>query len=440
LASHSILVITQSVIVLGAGPAGLAAAYQLTLQGHRVTLISELPAIGDHLSREDDPPHAILGCHRATWSLLRSLGIPSSPARFDEARLEFLLPNGHLVRYPKTSFPTPLHQVLTIGRFGGLSWGERWKLLSWLEQIWEGSLQLATDLEHRAAQDWLESSGQDRSVIRDIWNPLAHWLTGNDLHELSADAFIASAKPFFLSHAINSRIFVPRQPWLEMFVQPIVDHLARSGTTVLLGNQAIQLQYEQEHITGLRTSDGRFLQAEWYVMAVPQHQLTPLLPERWLTHYAYFQQIVELTTRPYTLIQVRAPGTLQSPRHILIGAGPFPWIACKRSESDQNLIAVLPLPHDQSPIETEQEVSRLLKSLGILQTETQISDFKQQEMAHAVLSLQPGTKVRRPIQSSPIPNLLLAGAWTDTGWPANLESAIVSGNRCAEIISGHKTA
>jgi uncharacterized protein with NAD-binding domain and iron-sulfur cluster len=431
-------VIPQSVIVLGAGPAGLTAAYHLTLQGHRVTLISDSPVIGDNLRREGDPPHAILGCHHATWSLLLSLGIASFSTTFSEATLEFLLPTGRLARYPKTSFPTPLHQVLTIGRFAGLSWGERWRLLSWLEQIWEGSLQLATDLEHRVAQDWLESSGQERSVIRNIWNPLAHWLTGNDLRDLSADAFVASVKPFFLSHATNSRVFVPRQPWQEMFVQPIADRLAKGGAAFFLGNRAIQLQYEQERITALHLSDGRFLQANWYVMAVPQHRLTPLLPERWLTRYAYFQQIVELTTRPYTLLQVRAPGTIQAPRHILIGAGPFPWVACKPSESDQSLVAVLTLPHDQSPIETEQEVSLLLKSLGLLQAETKISGFRQQEMVHAILSLQPGAKVRRPIQSSPIQNLLLAGAWTDTGWPANLESAIVSGKRCAEIISGHK--
>jgi len=432
-------VIPQSVIVLGAGPAGLTVAYHLTLQGHRVTLISDSPAIGDYFRCEGDPPHAILGCHHATWSLLRSLGISTSPTAFGEAALEFLLPTGRLVRYPKTSFPTPIHQVLTIGRFAGLSWGERWKLLSWLEQFWEGSLRLATDLEHRVAQDWLESSGQARSVIRNIWNPLAHWLTGNDLRDLSADAFVASVKPFFLSHAANSRVFVPRQPWQEMFVQPIADRLAKASVAVLLRNQAIELQYEQERIKGLRLSDGRFLQADWYVTALAHHQLTPLLPERWLTRYAYFQQIVELTTKPYTLIQVRAPGTIRAPRHILIGAGPFPWIACKPAESGQSLAAILTMPHDQSPIETEQEVSTLLKSLGLLQAETKISSFRQQEKAHAVLSLQPGTKVRRPIQSSPVRNLLLAGAWTDTGWPANLESAIVSGKRCAEIISGHRT-
>jgi uncharacterized protein with NAD-binding domain and iron-sulfur cluster len=55
---------------------------------------------------------------------------------------------------------------------------------------------------------------------------------------------------------------------------------------------------------------------------------------------------------------------------------------------------------------------------------------------YAALALQPGTAVARPIQHSPIPNLLVSGAWTDTGWPANLESALVSARRCVDHIRG----
>jgi uncharacterized protein with NAD-binding domain and iron-sulfur cluster len=55
---------------------------------------------------------------------------------------------------------------------------------------------------------------------------------------------------------------------------------------------------------------------------------------------------------------------------------------------------------------------------------------------HAALSLVPGTARLRPLQQSPIQNMLVAGAWTDTGWPANLESALVSARRCAEIVTG----
>ena len=430
----------QSVIVLGAGPAGLTAAYRSALQGLRVTLVNQSPVIGEHFRREGDPPLSILGCHHATWALLRSLGIRFVPPNFAEAALEFLLPDGRLARYPKTRFPTPLHQLLTIGRFAGLSWGERWKLLSWLEQIWEGSLPLATDLEHRTAEDWIESLDQSQTVVRTIWSPLARWLTGNDLRGLSADAFVASLKPFFLSQAADSRIGVPRQPWHGAFVQPITESLKQHGAALRLGTEAVQFRYEQDRITGLLTLDGAVLQADWYVAAVPHHQLTALLPERWLTRYAYFQQIVELTTLPCTVIQVRTSHRLTAPRHILMGHGPFPWVACKPSELDQSLVAVLSLPQDPSAIDTEQQLSNLLRSLGLLQPDGRLTGFRQQEIPHAVLTLSPGTKVRRPIQRSPIPNLLLAGAWTDTGWPANLESAIVSGERCAEIMIGRKHA
>jgi len=429
---------SSSVIVLGAGPAGLTTAYRLSLQGHRVTLVGQSRALGEHLRREGDPPQSILGCHRATWAILQSLGIANAPDSYYEASLEFLLPDGRLVRYPKTRFPTPLQQLMTIGRFAGLSWGERWKLLSWIEQIWEGSLQLASDLEQRTAQDWLDSLGHHRRTIQTIWNPLAHWLTGNDLHGLSADAFVASLKPFFLSEAADNRVFVPRQPWQQLFVQPTSERLVKSGATLLLGNHAVQLQYEQERITGVQLRNGTGLQADWYVAAVPHHQLTPLLPERWLTRFSYFQQLSELKAKPSTIVQVRTSHTIPVPRHILMGTGPFSWMACKPSESDRSLVAVLAMPPDRSITDTEQQVSKLLTSLGLLESDGKLTGFRQQEAEHAVLALPPGTKTCRPIQLSPIPNLLVAGAWTDTGWPANLESAIVSGERCAEIICGRK--
>jgi monoamine oxidase len=92
------------------------------------------------------------------------------------------------------------------------------------------------------------------------------------------------------------------------------------------------------------------------------------------------------------------------------------------------------MPQEQSLTDPIQRVSSLLRSLNLLQPDRQITGFRQEDRAQGWLSLPPGTRLRRPLQRSPVPNLLLAGAWTDTGWPANLESAIVSGERCAEII------
>lgn len=52
----------------------------------------------------------------------------------------------------------------------------------------------------------------------------------------------------------------------------------------------------------------------------------------------------------------------------------------------------------------------------------------------ATLRAEPGVGALRPGPRTAVPGLILAGAWTDTGWPATLESAVLSGHaaaRCA---------
>jgi hypothetical protein len=62
----------------------------------------------------------------------------------------------------------------------------------------------------------------------------------------------------------------------------------------LRNTEVRQLRYERDRISGVLLQDGSLLQADWYVAALPPHQLMPLLPERWLTRYAYFEQLAEL--------------------------------------------------------------------------------------------------------------------------------------------------
>ena len=425
---------TQSVLILGAGPAGLSAATRLAHVGYRVTVVDHSLRLPKQPDDESSPPLSVLGCHRSTWALLESLGHPSHSPAFAEATLDFLLPGGRVAHYPRTRFPTPLRQLFTIGRFSGLSWKDRWTLLSWLEEIWEGSSTLPSDLENRTAHHWLESLHLDRRLIETIWNPLAHWLTGNDLQQLSADAFISSLKPFFISQASDSRIYVPRQPWQEIFVRPLVETLRKDGASLSLGLEAVQVEVQNERIAGVRCDDGGILRADWYIAAIPFYRLTPLLPERWLTRFAYFQQLTKLKSLSSTTIRVYMPAKLVTPRQILLSEGPFPWLLCTPSKNGQTMEAVVTLPQGRTGIDTEPQVCRLLSSLRLLQPNSPLTRFSQWNVDHAVLMLPPGTKTLRPIQLSPIDNLLVAGAWTDTGWPENLESAIVSGERCAEII------
>ena len=50
----------------------------------------------------------------------------------------------------------------------------------------------------------------------------------------------------------------------------------------------------------------------------------------------------------------------------------------------------------------------------------------------ATYSIVPGLEAARPAAATKHPNVLLAGDWTQTGWPATMEGAVRSGYRAAE--------
>ena len=353
--------------------------------------------------------------------------------------LEFRLPDGSFVHYPRTSFPAPLHTWANLLRFAGIPWNERWRLASWVEQLWEGDAELPADLEQRTADEWLISIGQSAQTCQVVWNPLAQWLTGNDLATMSADAFVRSMKPLFLSTHPDSRISVVQNSLQTCFVQPITEVLMQESTTILHNTEATQLRYEQDRISGVLLQDGSLLQTDWYVTALPPQQLTPLLPERWMTRYAYFQQLAELQSIDSTILHMDVEQPCASPRLILLSDTSFHSILVTAATPDRTAFSLISTESQLAQARPDSSldiaIPDLLKSWGLLTSEYRVASTRRRIIPNAILSLKPGTKLHRPIQRSPIANLLLAGSWTDTGWPSNLESAIVSGNRCADAIA-----
>jgi uncharacterized protein with NAD-binding domain and iron-sulfur cluster len=69
--------------------------------------------------------------------------------------------------------------------------------------------------------------------------------------------------------------------------------------------------------------------------------------------------------------------------------------------------------------------------------EAQVLDFVVTREPRATFRGVPGTRRLRPAPCTPVPGLYLAGTWTDTGWPATMESAVRSGIAAAEAaVSG----
>jgi uncharacterized protein with NAD-binding domain and iron-sulfur cluster len=67
--------------------------------------------------------------------------------------------------------------------------------------------------------------------------------------------------------------------------------------------------------------------------------------------------------------------------------------------------------------------------------QAELLDFFVTREPRATFHQTPGTRAIRPQPRTGIPGLVLAGAWTDTGLPDTIESAVLSGDRAAEVVS-----
>lgn len=443
----------QSVIIFGSNLGGLTAAYILCRSGYEVTILNDPSWYNDLISPFPNVPPYLLGCHRATQRLLRSLHAKWTSQTENTVSLEFRLPNSKMTAYRRSRLPGPLHSIVSLFRFEGLTWKDRWKLFSFLEQVREQAITIPSDLENHVADAWLASIGQSQDSREEIWQPLAYFLTGNPLDRLSAATFVQTLSQVFLARPSDTTISQLKgdfglfedgfldHGYIERFTNPLTSAALASNANIWPLSNRDRLLFDQERVAGVLLSNGRTIRADWYVAALPRQSLVSLLPERLLTRFAYFSQIAEIADLAAVTVQITCQHTLRAPRLVLLSRRSFsqlslipfgPLLVIVHLSAIKNLS--LDTLTDAQLIEAGRSELHLL--CPDIPTEA-IRSCKVYREEHAALSLQPGAAILRPLQKSPIANLLLAGAWTDTGWPANLESAIVSGERCAEIILQH---
>ena len=74
-----------------------------------------------------------------------------------------------------------------------------------------------------------------------------------------------------------------------------------------------------------------------------------------------------------------------------------------------------------------------MRELLPLARDAKVERFQVTREHAATFRAAPGVSALRPSQRTELPGLALAGAWTDTGWPATLEGAVLSGRAAARV-------
>ena len=443
---------TSKVAVIGGGLAGITAAIALAESGADVTLLEARPRLGGatcSFSRDgltvDTGQHVFLGCCSAYRGLLARLGMTEHAplqVRFD---VTVLAPgaNGQprQARLRRTALPGPLHMLPALGRYPFLSLAERASVARpALGMRFVDPADPAVDTQRFG--DWLAKRGQGERTRRALW----------DLFSVSAlniagdDASLALAavvvKTGLLGKNNAADIGVPALPLGELHGDAGATLLAKLGAQVALSTKvsAIEPVDGGGYRVRLGPETDHELTVDAVVLAVPHEKAAPLipagaLPEQTVAGWA------GLGASPIVNVHVIYDRPVMDLPFVAAIDSPVQWVfdrtrisgisASKHGRPGHQYLAISLSAADQyadTPVaQLQEQFVPALAELFPAARDATVTEFFVTRERRATFRQAPGSGALRPKAATARPGLVLAGAWTDTGWPDTMEGAVRSG-------------
>ncbi|MEU1416300.1 hydroxysqualene dehydroxylase HpnE [Streptomyces sp. NPDC005731] len=429
-----------SAVVVGGGLAGITAALALADAGVQVTLLEGRPRLGGlAFSFErgnltvDNGQHVYLRCCTAyRWFLDRIDAAALAPLqdRLDVPVLDAdAAPGRRLGRLRRDALPVPLHLGRSLATYPHLSLAER-------ARVGRAALALRSlDLADPAldAQDfgsWLAAHGQSARAIEALWD-----LVGvATLNAVAKDASLGLAAMVFktglLSDPGAADIGWARVPLGELHDRMARKALDSAGVRTEVRTRVTSISHDENGNWSVQVP-GESIETDAVVLAVPQREAHGLLPAGALDAP---ERLLEIGTSPILNIHVVYDRkVLGQPFFATLGS-PVQWVFDRTEASGLREGQYLALSQSAAQDEIDEPVAvlreRYLPELERLlpgARGAEVKDFFVTRERTATFAPAPGVGRLRPGARTKAPGLYLAGAWTATGWPATMESAVRSG-------------
>jgi squalene-associated FAD-dependent desaturase len=404
------------VAVVGGGLAGLAAALDLVDEGHSVTVYEARPTLGGAVQtlpeREGDPEpppdngqHIALGCFTEYLRFLERIGEGGSFLR-SRLALPVLAADG-----AEAAIEPSLRALLS---YKHLSLRERFRI-----PVTTLRLRSAQSQPRETFGQLLRRFGETDTSIDGFWDVFVRPALNLRCDEVDAEAGLFTVRTALLGPRANSDLILPTRPLGRM-------HGDAAGATLEAAGATVQTD---TRVTSLDDVD-----ADAIVVAVPPRESARLLgePEPALED----SPIVSVHLwfdRP--LLEQPLAALLGSDAHWVFDRGS---LTGSRPERGQYLTVVSSGVPELLEIRGRELVERIAGQLTERLGNAELLWSRLSREPYATVALRPG--VERPGVETSRANVARAGTWTDTGWPATMESAIRSGRRAAQHILSSSSA
>ncbi|HZZ95943.1 MAG TPA: hydroxysqualene dehydroxylase HpnE [Jatrophihabitantaceae bacterium] len=440
----------DTAVVVGGGLAGIAAALRLSDAGRSVTLLERRPRLGGAAFSFrrgeltiDNGQHVFLRCCTAYRELIERLGATDLVTVQDRLDIPVLKAGGGRTAHLRRSrgIPAPLHLTAALARYALLSPPDRARAA-------RGALALRSldpddrSLDALTLGDFLRRHGQNDATIDRLWGIIAV----ATLNLRPDDASLALAAKVFrtglLDAAEAADVGYAAVPLGDLHSTAAERALTAAGVEVLTGHRVDLVAPAGSGVTVEATgpTGQRSWSADRVVLATPPAEAFAAAPGLESTDAAPAQG---LGASPIVNVHVIYDRVVTELPFAAAVSSPVQWIfdrtepsTVRNQHRQAQYLAITVSAADAlidtpSRVLTDQFEAELAALLPGTERANVIDSFVTRER-RATFRQAAGTWRMRPSAASGLPGVWLAGAWTDTGWPDTMESAVRSGNAAAE--------
>jgi len=436
----------RRVVVIGGGLAGIAAALDCAEAGADVTLLEVRPRLGGaaySFERDglqiDNGQHVFLRCCAAYRGLLERLGSSGLVSVQPRLRIPVLRPGAETVVLQRSALPAPLHLAGALARYRPLSIAGRLRAARAglaLARLREGERE--EGVAEPTLGEWLARHAQGPEEISALWDLIAKPSLNLPAAEASLDLGAFVFRTGLLSSADAGDIGFHVGTLSHIIGEPAAGALAAAGVEVRLGWRAERLARTpsgiEVHGGGEGAAEG--IAGEVAIVAVPHARaaglLEPLLP-------ALSRSLGQLESTPIVNLHIVYDRQVCD-EPFAAGVGTpvqyvFDRTAAGGAPAGSQYLAISLSGAEQEMAMNVEDLRRTylpaMEALFPRAREAKVERFLATREHAATFRAAPGVAALRPPSQTSLPGVLLAGAWTDTGWPATLESAVLSGHAAA---------
>lgn len=421
----------MEVAIIGGGLAGLSAAVALAPLNHTVTILEARPRLGGRASSFTDPAsgelvdacqHVSMGCCTEFKRFAETLGI--AHVLEPQPCLYFMTPDRRVSRFRRDPWPAPLHLGRAFAAAHYLTASEKLRI-AW------GLACLRNAMGDPPLLPWLQARRQTPRCIERFWSVVLTSALNENVEHLGlkyarkvfVDAFLADRDGFTveLPTVPLGRLYGPElRAWLD------------AHKVSVLENSAVRAVSTTKPFS-IELRDGRTLTADAVVVAVPFDRVLDLLPG--VANDPFFARIGRLEPSPITSVHFWFDRDALPYPHVVLVDCLGQWIFRRAGGYLQVVISATANLKSLGHAEIEARVLAELRHLFPALNEAKLLRSKVVTERTATFRAVPGVDAFRPPQRTPVPGLVLAGDYTETGWPATMEGAVRSGTRAAGAIA-----